>query len=251
MDERAMMYSAGTYLVLLSSWVVPCALFEVVDRSGHFEAYRIQPKTKQTDVVRRKAFRMALTNWAWLPFALFFAHPLLQRAFPYEGDVSWWRFFGMVIVSFLVDDICFYCYHRVLHEVPFLYLRFHKPHHVYTAPFAWTSHAVHPVEMLLQSVGAMIGPVFFAMPLKYYWMWLAIRQLQGVLDHTGFDFPWEPLGLIPGVGGTKFHDDHHRYFKANYASCFSFIDYMFGTDIEAYRRKRKKLEEEKAASRSR
>lgn len=88
----------------------------------------------------------------------------------------------------------------------------------------------------------------FAMPLKYYWMWLAIRQFQGVLDHSGYDFPYEPLRLIPGVGGTKFHDDHHRVFTANYASCFSFIDDMFGTH---YREDHGKTEKRRSGTKGR
>ena len=92
----------------------------------------------------------------------------------------------------------------------------------------------------------MLGPIFFELPLPYLWGWLAIRQLQGVLDHTGLDLPWDPLGLIPGVGGTKFHDDHHKYFKANFASCFSFIDIIFGTDYETWS---KKQEQKKKAKR--
>ena len=93
--------------------------------------------------------------------------------------------------------------------------------------------------MILQSIGAMIGPVLFSMPLPYYWCWLIVRQLQGILDHSGYEFPWDPLAWIPGVGGTKFHDDHHNYFKANYASCFSFIDRLFGTDYETLTLKRR------------
>ena len=51
--------------------------------------------------------------------------------------------------------------------MPYFYIRFHKPHHVFTAPFAATSHATHPVEMLLQGVGGMLGTILigvFAAP---------------------------------------------------------------------------------------
>ena len=104
-------------------------------------------------------------------------------------------------------------YHRWLHADRDRYIRFHKPHHIFTAPFCWTSHAVHPVEMLLQSVGAMVGPVFLGMNLRTLWVWLAVRQWQGVLDHTGYELPIDPIGWIPGVGGTKFHDNHHKVLR--------------------------------------
>lgn len=75
-----------------------------------------------------------------------------------------------------------------------------------------------------RSVGTMAGPLLFAFSLPQLWIWMALRQLQGVLDHIGIDCPFDPLHYIPGVGGTVFHDDHHRVFTKNYASCFSVID---------------------------
>jgi len=231
LNEDAVTYGLGTYTVLLASYVIPCVVFEIVDRSKFLRTYLIQPKKVESNFsLRRKALKMVVLNFAWLPFALYFGTPILKQNIPKEGYIDTLPFVGMIVASFLIDDLCFYVYHRVLHEYPALYKRFHKPHHVFTAPFAWTSHAVHPVEMMLQSVGAMIGPVLlFHMPLRYFWIWLAVRQLQGVLDHTGYEFPFDPLAMIPGVGGTKFHDDHHKYFTKNYASCFSFIDDIFGT----------------------
>ena len=141
--------------------------------------------------------------------------------------------FVQVATSFLIDDFCFYWYHRALHEHPVLYKHFHKPHHAFIHPFVWSSHAVHPVEMLLQAVGGMMGPILWASCSAYgmhrysFWAWLAIRQIQGVFDHTGYDV--DPFAFIPGSGGVKFHDDHHKYFVKNYASMFSFIDDIFGT----------------------
>jgi hypothetical protein len=148
-----------------------------------------------------------------------------------------WPFLALKMsFCFVLDDVCFYCYHRLLHSSKFgLYERFHKPHHLFKAPFAWTSHAVHPVEMALQSVGTMAGPLLFSMfrpfsftsanttslaatsaasaaalaaalatsggggvasaasrggecvggmCLEELWVWLAVRQWFGVLDHT-------------------------------------------------------------------
>ena len=231
LNEDTLKYAIGTYTVLLVSYVIPCLIFEVIDRSKFLQSYLIQPKKVETNFkLRKTAIRMAALNFGWLPIALYLGTPILKRLIPSEGHIDTLPFLGMIAASFLIDDFCFYVYHRILHEIPALYKPFHKPHHMFTAPFAWTSHAVHPVEMMLQSIGAMIGPALvFHMPLRYFWTWLAIRQLQGVLDHTGYEFPYDPLAIVPGVGGTKFHDDHHKYFTKNYASCFSFIDDIFGT----------------------
>ena len=101
--------------------------------------------------------------------------------------------------------------------MPWLYRRFHKPHHRLTAPFAWGSHAVHPVEMLLQSGGAMAGPatwscLYGGIPVHAWWVWLCVIQMQGVMDHSGFELPppFDVWAMLPGFGGTKFHDEHHQ-----------------------------------------
>lgn len=224
-------YALGTYTVLLLSWLIACVPFELCERMGWLQQYRIQPTAKWTPQVKRKALKMAAINWAWLPFALLFASPLLPLLFPMSNVPG--SMLPMIVVqfaaSFIIDDVCFYVYHRILHVYPTLYKNFHKPHHEFTAPFAWTSHAVHPVEMILQSIGAMAGPMIFGFSLHTLWVWLTVRQWQGVLDHIGYKLPVDPIGWIPGVGGTEFHDLHHKHFLGNYASCFSFIDDIMGT----------------------
>mmetsp|Transcript_25049 Transcript_25049/g.32629 ORF Transcript_25049/g.32629 Transcript_25049/m.32629 type:complete len:83 (-) Transcript_25049:199-447(-) len=79
----------------------------------------------------------------------------------------------------------------------------------------------------------MAMPMLFGTHLWSLWIWLSVRQYQGVLDHVGYhELPCflDPFSYIPGVGGTKFHDDHHKYFNYNYASCFSIIDEIMKTN---------------------
>ena len=206
-------YWLGTYAVLFLSWFLACAFFELCEQRQWLRAYALQPSQSPPSwALKRRALEMAALNWAWLPFALFAAAPVLRLRFSAEAPFPPLPLFAVQLVAcFLIDDLCFYAYHRVLHVNKRLYVRFHKPHHVFTAPFAWTSHAVHPVEMVLQSVGAMLGPALFGFSLHALWAWYVVRQWQGVLDHTGLHLPIDPIGWLPGVGGTKFHDEHHQY----------------------------------------
>jgi len=237
--SSVLLYGLGTYAVIIVSWFAACLPFEVLK---HWLApYRLQPLPDSEKQKRlwTTMLRLVTINLAWLPIATILAAPLLKASFPnissYENGLFWIVF--RIVVCFVIDDICFYIYHRLFHNIEWLYVRFHRQHHQFVSPFAWSSHAIHPVEMMCQSVGAMLGPMLFAhvwggMTLSQYWTWIVVRQLQGVLDHTGFDLPLDPLRIIPGVGGTKFHDDHHRYFNCNYASCFSAIDLLFGTAMK-------------------
>ncbi|VAI68345.1 unnamed protein product [Triticum turgidum subsp. durum] len=48
-----------------------------------------------------------------------------------------------------------------------------------------------------------------------------------------FDFPLNPANFIPFYGGAPHHDYHHRVGRksqSNFASVFTFCDYIYGTD---------------------
>ena len=239
-------YGLGTYAVLLGSWFAACAPFLLLDATGAADRHRIQRTAVawSSPRVRAEAARMVLINWAWLLPTVVAAAPALAHLFPSDApSPSLARAPLVAALWFVLHDLAFYCYHRTLHEVPWLYVRIHKPHHMVTAPFCWSSHAVHPVEMMLQSVGAMSGPLawaaLFGLPVRAWWCWLALVQLQGVMDHSGYDLPapWECFGMLPGFGGTKFHDDHHQYFQGNYAAALSVIDEVMGTRLQPRRQR--------------
>lgn len=239
--ETVMCYGLGTYVILLASWGATCLPFLAIDRWRLLEQYRIQtgpdggPAPAATSPsVLSLARNMVLINWAWLLPATVCGAPLLKWLFPKKAEAPpTWQAPFLAYLWFLMHDVSFYCYHRTLHEVPSLYRRFHKPHHIFTAPFAWSSHAVHPVEMTLQSIGAMAGPLtwsyMFGLPIHVLWAWVALIQCQGVFDHCGYHLPWDPFRLVPGFGGALFHDDHHKFFTCNYAAVFSAIDIFMGT----------------------
>lgn len=233
-----LLYGLGTYAVLLGSWMLACAPFVVIDHFDLLVNRRIQQKAKVASSTRATARRMVLINFAWLLPAVVLAAPLLARCFPFDAVSPSWHLVPLIgALWFVLHDISFYSYHRVLHEVPWLYKTIHKPHHVFTAPFAWSSHAVHPVEMALQSVGAMSGPLLWSstvgLPLHAWWVWLAVVQWQGVMDHCGYELPkpFDVFALLPGFGGTKFHDEHHQFFLGNYAAALSVIDDVMGTRV--------------------
>lgn len=48
-----------------------------------------------------------------------------------------------------------------------------------------------------------------------------------------YDFPWTPTKYIPFYGGPDYHDYHHYVggqSQSNFASVFTYCDYIYGTD---------------------
>eukprot|EP00937_MAST-01D_sp_MAST-1D-sp2_P001434 g1434.t1 len=240
-DSPGVRVGLATYIVIVGAAVAAWLPFEVCDKFGLFSSYRVQPdlRDKVTEVeharLRALCVQMVRRNLlVLLPLSLA-GGPLLRVLLPFDGSGSRREWLGAALlwqlpVFFLVDDVCFYAYHRMLHADPALYRRFHKQHHEFKLPFALASHATHPVEMLLQAVGAMLGPLLLAAPRQTFWLWLVVRQWQGIEDHCGYELPFAPSRFAPSLfGGAPFHDIHHSKNMGNYASCFPFIDDLFGT----------------------
>jgi len=152
---------------------------------------------------------------------------------------SWSSVAGTVLISFVLEDAYFYVVHRLLHYGP-LYKYIHKKHHDYAAPIGIAAEYAHPVESLVLGIGTLVGPMLLTRHLFSLWVWLLVRLYQTVEAHSGYDFPWSPTKLIPFWGGAIFHDFHHETFSGNYASTFTYMDYIFGTSKQYYTRKERR-----------
>ena len=224
--EQDKIFALSIWPILFFTWLSTCIFFEILGRIPYIKKYRLQPNVSQQ--LKYEAITMSLQNWIFILFLCIMSMPFLHLIFESRPivDNNLSTTILQLVLSFIIDDTIFYTYHRLLHSNRSLY-RYHKPHHRFTAPTVWTSHAVHPVEITLQTIGGIVGPLVFGMNRQMFWLWLIIRQIQGIMDHSGLDL--DPIGWIPGVAGTKFHDDHHRKIVGNYASVFSFIDDIAGT----------------------
>ncbi|KAJ7551547.1 hypothetical protein O6H91_06G020100 [Diphasiastrum complanatum] len=103
----------------------------------------------------------------------------------------------------------------------------------YATPFGLTSEYAHPAEILFLGFATICGPAITGPHLLTLWLWMSVRVLETVEAHCGYDFPWSLSRLLPIYGGADFHDYHHRllYTKSgNYASTFTYMDWLFGTD---------------------
>lgn len=131
---------------------------------------------------------------------------------------------------FIWQDYLTYWHHRMYHT-PFLYKNFHKLHHTYKQPTAFSVTAIHPVEFVhMQFV--LLSPLFLV---PTHWVTISVLLMyiyyHGIIDHSGINFkaywwqPWQPHCI--------FHDNHHQYFHVNFGFNIEYWDKLHGT----YRRK--------------
>ena len=125
-----------TYGVLLSSWVLACLPFELLDRTALLQRYRCQPeKPVWAPELRRLAWRMVVRNWVLVLIAVLLSAPLLKVLFPLQlvpaapasggaqhggAQSRWSSALSMLLklfVALVLDDVWFYAYHRCAVDV--------------------------------------------------------------------------------------------------------------------------------------
>ncbi|KAL1490317.1 hypothetical protein ABEB36_013032 [Hypothenemus hampei] len=142
------------------------------------------------------------------------------------NEYGWIWFVLQFPVVFIYQDYTTYWLHRMYHW-PFLYKHFHKLHHRYKQPTAFSVTAIHPVESVHIQL-CLSAPLFF---LPIHWLSFYTSAFyayyHGIIDHSGVNFkafwwqPWQPDAI--------FHDNHHQYFHVNFAFNISFWDKLHGT----------------------
>jgi sterol desaturase/sphingolipid hydroxylase (fatty acid hydroxylase superfamily) len=59
---------------------------------------------------------------------------------------------------------------------------------------------------------------------------MILRIYDGYNGHSGYNFSWTPLQLLPFCTNDDFHDFHHSHNCGNYGSQFRFLDTIFNTN---------------------
>lgn len=157
---------------------------------------------------------------------------------------SFWEVIAQLSVYFLVEDYTNYWVHRFLH-CKWGYEKIHKVHHEYTAPIAFAAPYAHWAEILILGIPAFLGPAMVPGHMITFWLWIALRQIEAIETHSGYDLPWTPTKFIPFYGGSDHHDYHHYVggqSQSNFSSVFTYCDYIYGTD-KGYRYQKKVLQQ--------
>ncbi|KAK2664765.1 hypothetical protein Ddye_003339 [Dipteronia dyeriana] len=239
--------------VIFSVVPLPMVFIELM-RSNNFDKYKIQPKVRMSLSDMFRCYKDVMTMF------FFIVGPLQLVSYPSVKMIgiraglplpSGWEIFLQLVVYFLVEDYTNYWIHRFLHN-KWGYEKIHRVHHEYSAPIGFAAPYAHWAEILILGIPSFLGPAMVPGHIITFWLWIALRQIEAIETHSGYDFPWMPTKYIPFYGGAEYHDYHHYVggqSQSNFASVFTYCDYIYGTD-KGYRFQKKFLSKMKEESRT-
>ncbi|KAK8481551.1 hypothetical protein V6N13_096135 [Hibiscus sabdariffa] len=246
------LYCHNILFLFLIFTLVPLPLvFVELMRSLGFNKYKIQPKVSLASSEMFKCYKDVMRMFVLV------VGPLQLVSYPSTKMIgirtglplpSVWEMLSQLVVYFMIEDYTNYWIHRFLHG-KWGYEKIHRVHHEYTAPIGFAAPYAHWLEILILGIPSFLGPAIVPGHMITFWLWIALRQIEAIETHSGYDFPWTPTRFIPFYGGADYHDYHHYVggqSQSNFASVFTYCDYIYGTD-KGYRYHKKvlrKLKEE-------
>ena len=161
---------------------------------------------------------------------LYYIYPL------FDSNLSF--HFGTIVIQLLIilviDDLYFYVFHLWMHKNEYILKKIHRIHHKAITPFALEYIYVHPLEWIIGYVGPFIAifaiSVFSPVNIIAFWLYQFIRNIHELDVHSGFKSLIAKH--VPFWGETEHHDLHHEKLNGNYATTFTFWDYIFNTKID-------------------
>jgi sterol desaturase/sphingolipid hydroxylase (fatty acid hydroxylase superfamily) len=189
----------------------------------------------------------AIPKLVFAPFFAWFSVKVLPVLFPHQHNIfAWVPFFWGVLILCIADDLTQYWYHRVHHEIPWLW-RFHRTHH--SAPYmgmsmAGRQNAIYTIffsQTYLTSILVYLGFGPAAVVV------LGVKSTITTLAHSSiaWDKPLyrykalHPIAWVVErvISTPATHHAHHAsstddgigFYKGNFGNMFFLWDVIFGT----------------------
>lgn len=210
--------------VLLDVWKVRSA-----------EKYKVQPGVHNESAETWRCYKVVM----WSFFTI--VGPLQLCSFPAVQFINI-RFglplptlteaFLQLAMYVIVEDFGNYWLHRWMHQ-GWWYDNVHHVHHEFQTPMSFAAPYAHWAEIVILGLPTFAGPAMAPGHIVTFWIWIAMRQLEALETHSGYDFPWNPTRFIPFYGGSEYHDYHHFVggkSQSNFASVFTYCDTVYGTN---------------------
>ncbi|XP_028100138.1 methylsterol monooxygenase 1-1-like [Camellia sinensis] len=222
-------------LVFYTLLPLPYVIAELL-RSNKIERFKIQPKVNNSFKDMFNCYKNVMTIFILVVDTL---APSLEGSETFSIGIrtglplpSGTEMLLQMLVYVLIEDYSNYWLHRLLH-CKWGYEKIHRVHHEYTAPIGFAAPYAHWAEVLILGFASFLGPMMVPGHMITFWLWMVLRQLEAIETHSGYDFPWSITKFIPFYGGAEYHDYHHFVGKqshSNFASVFTYCDYIYGTN---------------------
>ncbi|XP_030467610.2 methylsterol monooxygenase 1-1-like [Syzygium oleosum] len=230
------LYCHNILFLFLAFNLVPIPLaFAELTRSLGIDQHKIQPKVRLSFAEMWKCYKDVNRMFFLVvgPLQLV-SYPSIKMIGIRTGLPlpSRWEILSQLVVYFLVEDYMNYWIHRFLHG-KWGYEKIHSVHHEFTAPIGYAAPYAHWGEVLILGIPSFLGPALAPGHMVTFWLWIALRQIEAIETHSGYDLPWSPTKYIPFYGGAEYHDYHHYVggqSQSNFASVFTYCDFIYGTD---------------------
>jgi len=213
------------YAVLLATYLVTCL---VITRLNH-RAVKIQPSRYTAPPQVHRDCKQSIISLGVISTMLGFGHwsyaalgwglrPIPGIAGPLLS----------LIASLVLFDTWFYWFHRLIHTRLF-YRRVHRWHHLTVAPVVWSNNSDRLIDNLFLQSYWLVAHFLIPIAPAALFAHKIYDQITGVIGHSGFEHGgrW-CLPPSPLVGVTH-HDQHHQFFRCNYATHFTWWDRLMGT----------------------
>ncbi len=217
----------AVYVVLLAIYWASCAI--VIRLNRRIPAAKIQLDRETPPALIRRDRRQSISSLAVIATMFGTGHFLYDSlGWGFAAPTSLLGTVASFVGSLVLFDTWFYWFHRLIHIRP-LYRRVHQFHHMTVTPVVWSNNSDLLVDNLfLQSYWLVahflipIAPVALLLHKIY-------DQVTGIAGHSGWEhgglWCWPPSPLV----GVTHHDQHHRFFRCNYATHFSLWERLMGT----------------------
>mmetsp|Transcript_56708 Transcript_56708/g.132546 ORF Transcript_56708/g.132546 Transcript_56708/m.132546 type:complete len:335 (-) Transcript_56708:140-1144(-) len=230
LSPRLAIFLAGPMLYLLMYAVVCGSIFYLYTYRYPAEGQRLSIQKKQmTQLEIRRAVVFSIKSILSVSAV---------SAYPYYVIQGWTNiYWGLplpidilsCLCAYVLIDINSYVVHRALHR-PWWYRHVHKAHHLWKSPNAFVVSALHPAEFLALTVPTLAILVALPMSVCSALFLLAWIFVCNAIDHSGLELhtsPW--LSWLFWQAPVNFHDNHHKFFHANYGAMVDWWDRLGGT----------------------
>lgn len=164
-------------------------------------------------ITQQDIFKIVFNN---MIYTLLF-QPVFYMLIPY-GMLNPQHIIYRFIVSAIITEIIFFYTHKLLHH-PWLY-KYHKPHHLFIEPCAFSALYCHPIEAVFcNQLAITVGPLITGMSIGEIVIWSCLTALNTLKAHSG---------LRTKYFNSRYHDLHHAKSNVNFGFLY-ILDIIHGT----------------------